>query len=100
MANGYIMIDCKEMDLLAAESQTIDGLYNNCVEAMASGKPIIATNCLYGEGVEASPIAVMGIFEDTDIIFTSSILQVVVSSDDSVVIRSLVAASTSTRSKK
>lgn len=100
MANGYIMIDCKELDLLASESQTIDGLYNNCVEAMASGKPIIAINCLYGEGVKSSPIAVMGIYEDTDIIFTSSILQVVVSSDDSVVIRSMVAASKSTKSSK
>lgn len=95
--SGYIMIDCKSMNLLAAEAQTISGLYANCVEAMVSGKPIIAVNCEYGEGVSASPIAVMGIYEDTDIIFTSSILQIVVSSNDSVVIRSLVTPANSTK---
>lgn len=99
MANGYITIDCRGMNLLAESSQTISGLYSDCVEAMASGKPIIATNCVYGTGVNSSPIPVMGIYEDTDIIFTSSILQIVVSSDDSVVIRSLV-TSNSKRSSK
>lgn len=97
---GYIMIDCKNMNLLAQSSQTISGLYANCVEAMATGKPIIATNCLYGSGVASSPISVMGIYEDTDIIFTSSILQIVVSADDSVVIRSLVQANRSAKSTK
>lgn len=99
MANGYITVDCKGMNLLADSSQTISGLYSDCVEAMVSGKPIIACNCVYGTGVNSSPISVMGIYEDTDIIFTSSILQIVVSSDDSVVIRSLV-TSRSTRSSK
>lgn len=102
MANGYITVDCKGMNLLAESSQTISGLYADCVEAMASGKPIIAGNCVYGTGVNASPIAVMGIYEDTNIIFTFSILQIVVSNDDSVVIRSLVTPTTtkSSRSSK
>lgn len=98
MANGYITIDCDKLNLLAVESQTIDGIYNRCVEAMATGKPIIAVNCEYGENVPMSPIAVMGIIEDTNIIFTSSILQIVVSNNDGVVIRSLV--SNNTRSSK
>lgn len=100
MANGYIMIDCKELNLLASESQTIDGLYNNCVEAMASGKPIIATNCVYGEDVPMTPISVMAIIEAGVIIFTASILQIRVSSDDSVVITSLLTPAQSTRAKK
>lgn len=87
---GYIQIDCKGMNLLAQESQTITGLYAASAAAMETNKPVIAVNCTYGEGVDMSPVPVMGIYEDDDIIFTASILQIIVTPADAVTIRSLV----------
>lgn len=87
---GYINIDCKGLNLLAQEAQTIDGLYAVCVEALATNKPINAVNCVYGEGVPMTPVPVMAINEDGTIIFTASILQVRVAADDSVTIVSLL----------
>lgn len=90
MNGGYALVDCKGMNLLAQSSQTVNGLYDRMVEVVKTGKPIIACNCNYGEGVPSSPIAVMVIDEDGTYIATSSILQILVSSDDSVIIRSLL----------
>lgn len=89
--SGYILVDCGGMNLLAQSSQTITGLYKNCEAAFDSGKQIIAVNCEYGEGVHMSPIPVMAIEEDGTIIFTASILQIRVASNDSVTIVSLLA---------
>lgn len=100
MANGYVMVDCDKMNLLAADSQTIDGLHARSLEAFNSGKPIIAVNCEYGEGVPMSPIAVMAIIEDGTIVFTASILQIRVSSDDSVTIVPLITPTEAKTTKK
>ena len=89
-ANGYTLVDCKGMNLLSQSSQTIDGLYAASAKAVELGKPIIAINCEYGEGVPMTPIAVMAIVEDDTIVFTASILQIRVSSDDSVEIVPLI----------
>ena len=93
MANGgYILVDCTGVDLLSQSSVTVTGLYAKSKKAMDSGKPIIAINCEYGEGVPMSPIPVMGIIEAGTYIFTSSILQIRVASNDSVTIVPLINA--------
>lgn len=86
MANGYIIVDCKSLNLLADATQTINGLYESSIEAIMSGKPIIAVNCEYGEGVPMSPISVMTIIEAGVVIHTTSTLQIKVSDDDTVTI--------------
>lgn len=96
--NGYISIDCKKLNLLAQDSQTISGLYADCIAAMETNKLIIAVNCEYGEGVPMSPISVMGIIEAGVCIFTASILQIRVASDDTVTIVPLI--NTTSKSKK
>lgn len=88
--NGYCVVDCKGLNLLSQDSQTISGLYARCAAADFTNNLVIATNCQYGEGVELSPIPVFGIKEDNVYIFTASILQIRVSSDDSVSIVSLL----------
>ena len=90
MNGGYIMVDCKRMNLLAQSSQTISGLYDRSKKAIKTGKPIYANNCEYGENVALTPISVFAIIEDNTIIFTSSILQIRVAPDDSVTITSLI----------
>lgn len=87
---GYIMVDCKGMNLLAQSSQTIDGLYKKVEEAYKSGKSIMACNCVYGTGVPLTPISVFAIEEDGTYIFTASILQVRVADDDTVTIANLI----------
>lgn len=96
MANGYIMVDCKSLNLLADASQTINGLYESSIEAIMSGKPIIAVNCEYGEGVPMTPISVMAIIEAGVAILTASILQIRVANDDSVTIVPLIDTTKST----
>ena len=90
MNGGYVMVDCKGLNLLAQSSQTVNGLYEVCKDAYNSGKPIIAYNCVYGTGVPLTPIQVFAIEEAGKFIFTSSILQIIVDDDDSVVIASLL----------
>lgn len=96
-ANGYIMVDCQSINLLAVESQTIPGLYARSIEAIDTGKPIIAVNCEYGEGVPMTPISVMAIIEAGIVIFTASILQIRVASDDTVTIVPLINSTKSTK---
>ena len=93
MNGGYIMIDCKKLNLLSQSTQTISGLYNAVKEAMETGKPIFANNLLYGENYPISPVHVFGKFdgsEDEYIVLTASILQVWVKNDDTVTIASLI----------
>lgn len=75
---GYIMVDCGGVNLLGGHStaQTIANLYKNAKAAIESGKPIIANNCEYGEGVKMTPIPVFAIIESDVLILTASILQI------------------------
>lgn len=92
MNSDYIMVDCKGMNLLAESSQTISGLHAKCAEAMESGKPILACNCVYGIGVKLSPIPVFMIKEYDYYVATASILQLKVEADDGVTITNLTTA--------
>lgn len=93
------MIDCKGMNLLAQSAQTISGLYAKCVKALATGKPVIANNCVYGTGVKATPISVFGFVDDSTIVLTASTLQIRIASTDSVTIVSLLPTN-ETKAKK
>lgn len=97
MNGGYTMVDCGKANLLAQSPQTISGLYQKSLDALATGKPVIANNCEYGVGVPMSPIPVFAIIEAGIIIFTASILQIRVASDDSVTIVSLLQGEAKTR---
>lgn len=72
------MIDCKGLNLLGGSTpQTIAGLFDESVKALASGKAVFAHNCIYGTGHPMTPVAVMGQREsEHEIVFTSSIFQI------------------------
>lgn len=97
--NGYISIDCKKLNLLAQESQTIDGLYNEIQEAIATGKPIYATNLVWGDVSAISPVQVFSVQWDGYVILTSSTLQVIVTTEDSVTINNLAPAQAETKKR-
>lgn len=90
MVGGYAMVDCGGANLLADAPQTITGLYEQSKKAVESGKPILAYNCNYGVGVPMTPIPVFAILEAGVYIFTASILQFRVASNDSVTIVNLI----------
>lgn len=91
MTGGYIMIDCRGLNLLAESSQTIPGLYSAVQMAMSTGKPIYAYNVKWGM-LNITPIHVFSIqLTETTVTCTASTLQVVVTSADAVTVNNLVA---------
>lgn len=104
MNGGYIMIDCKKLNLLSQSTQTISGLYANCKTAQESGKPIFANNLEYGENIPLSPVHVFAKNDGSEneyIVLTASVLQVWVKNDDTVTIVNLAPANnTKTNVKK
>ena len=90
--NGYISIDCKGLNLLAEEAQTISGLYNDIQAAIETGKPMYATNLVWGDVSAISPVQVFSVQWDGYVILTSSTLQVIVTTADSVTINNLAPA--------
>lgn len=89
---GYIMIDCKGLDLTGGTTpQTKTGLYSKVKTAMGIGKPIFAYNCVWGDDGDVSPIQVFAIdMGEYGIYITASTLQIRVSSADSVIIINLI----------
>lgn len=47
--NGYILVDCTGVNLLAGEKQTVTGIFAKSTEAYNTDKPIIAFNMQYGQ---------------------------------------------------
>lgn len=90
MTNGYVLVDCKGLNLLVNTKQTIAGIFESCKAAIATGKPVYAVNCVYGAGVAMTPIQVFAIEESGNYIFTASILQITVEDDNGVTVTSLI----------
>ena len=66
MNGGYFLLDCKGLDLTEDTAQTISGSWQDCVDALKAGKPIIAHNCVYGSGVPVSPVTCFGWYIATE----------------------------------
>lgn len=88
--NGYIMVDCGELELNSAEKQTIDGIHDRAIAALETGKPVYAVNCLMS-GNPCSPVCVAAWEEDGTIIATGHVFRVSIGSDDGVTVTNLVA---------
>lgn len=95
MKGGYVLVDCKGLDLLSESTQTIAGLYDRVKSAMATGKMIIAENLIWNDGVArpVSPVSCFGIdMGDYGIYITASTLQIRVSKLDVVTIVNMAPA--------
>jgi len=83
MNGGYFMVNCKGLDLTVTDPQTIPGIWNDAVIAMGTGKPIIAHNCVYGSGVNVSPVTCFGWYiSATEIVIVGATLHIHVKSDN------------------
>lgn len=87
MKGGYVLVDCKGLDLKVSSGQTITGLYNRVVSAIRKGKAIYAENLKWGND-NVSPVAVFANFDGTEdyVVCTSATLQIVVTKADAVTI--------------
>ncbi len=93
MKGGYMMVDCKGLDLTGGSTpQTITGIWGDAEKALASGKPIIAHNCVYGVGVPVSPVVCFGWrISTTEIVIVSATIHVHIKSDNTVTTIDVVA---------
>ena len=86
---GYYMVDCGGLDLTDSSEQTITGLFNRMKKAIASGKPLIAYNCVWGSNSDA-PLTPIHFFaqrwSDTMVVGTASILNITCTSADKVTV--------------
>lgn len=105
MKGGYVLIDCKGLDLKVSSGQTITGLYNSAVSALKREKAIFAVNLMWGTD-KVSPAPVFVNFDGTEdyIVCTSSTLQIIVTKADAVTINNMAPTSnrtaTATKSSK
>lgn len=92
MNGGYIMVDCKGLDLTKGETpQTITGLFSDVTTAVRTGKAIVAHNCKWGT-LSVTPISCFAIKIGGSWYCTSSTLQIVVAEDDTVTINNMAPA--------
>lgn len=92
MNGGYIMIDCKGLDLTKGSTpQTINGIFDRVKEAEKTGKPIFACNCNWSTNGIMSPINIFTMDSSASLVIcTASTLQINVNSDDSITITNMV----------
>lgn len=89
MNSGYVLIDCTGLDLKGETTQTIEGIYQKCAAALASGKPAYAGNVAWGDE-KITPISVMLTVDGSDITASACTLRLNISSDDSVTITNYI----------
>lgn len=93
MNGGYIVVDCGGLDLTGGSTpQTISGIWDEAVSALASGKPIVAYNCVYGTGVPVSPVTCFGWYIDTDeIVIVGATLHIHIKDDNTLTVLDVAA---------
>lgn len=83
MVGGYIMVDCTGLDLTETDAQSITGIWDKAVSAIAADKPIIAHGCVYGTGVPVSPVTCFGWYIAADeIVIVGATLHIHIKDDD------------------
>lgn len=91
MNGGYFLLDCMGLDLTKTTAQEITGSWENVKAAIASDKPIIVHNCVYGSGVKVSPVTCFGWYIDTDeIVIVGATLHIHVKDDDTATVLDVV----------
>lgn len=91
MNGGYYMVNCKGLDLTDTDPQSIAGIWNDAVTAIATGKPIVAHGCIYGTGVPVSPVTCFGWYiSATEIVIVGATLHIHIKSDNTATVLDVV----------
>lgn len=91
MNGGYYMVNIKGLDLTDTDPQSISGIWNDAVKAIATGKPIVAHGCVYGTGVPVSPVTCFGWYiSATEIVIVGATLHIHIKSDNTATVLDVV----------
>lgn len=75
--SGYVLIDAGGLDLSSSDPQTIAGAWTMVQDAVATGKPIVAYNMVYGEGNPLTPVQCFGWpISSTEFVLVSATLHI------------------------
>lgn len=89
--NGQIMVNCGGIDLSVGTAQKVDGIYENLLSAYYSDKPVMLTNCFYGD-YSITPIPVLlHLNSDGHIVINVAIYQITVTDADAATVVDLTA---------
>jgi hypothetical protein len=86
MKGGYYILDASGVNLLAAAKATVAGIHAKAITALATGKPIIMYNCVYGANVPASPVPCFGHMSSTSVVLHAAMLEITIDNADGVTI--------------
>lgn len=91
LKGGCQLVDCKGIDLTETDPQSISGIWNKAVTAMASGKPIIAHNCKYGTA-PVSPVTCFGWYINAkEIVIVGATLHIHIKDDNTATVLDVAA---------
>ena len=91
MKGGYMLIDCEGLDLTSAVKVTKTGFWNKAKNALASNKPLVAYNCIYGSGKPVSPVTAFGWYlSSTSIVIVGATLHIIIDNEDGVIVQDVV----------
>lgn len=93
MKGGYQLVNCEGLDLTSQVKVTKAGFWNKAVNALAVGKPIIATNCIYGTGKPVSPVTCFGWYlSATSIVIVGATLHIIIDNQDGVIVQDVTSS--------
>lgn len=81
--SGYIMVDATGLDVSDTEAQTVDGLYDRLVAALATGKEVLLTGVV-NDDAEYSPTSITCAMGDAGVTIVMPGFTAVVADDDEV----------------
>lgn len=82
MNGGYIMVNCKGLELTETDPQSVDGIWEAAKEAIKANKPIVAYNSFYANS-PVSPVTCFGwALSATEIVIVGATLHIHVKSDN------------------
>lgn len=79
---GYILVDATGIELTETDPQSVTGIWDKAVAAVASQKPIVVSGCTYATA-PVTPVTGFAWYLDTDeIVFVGATLLVYIKDDD------------------
>lgn len=98
MNGGYFLLNATGLDLSSGSAQSIAGCWQLAKDAIASKKPIIAHNCVYGTGVTVSPVTCFGWYiSTTEIVLVGATLHIHVKNDNTCTVLDVAASNRSAK---
>lgn len=88
--NGYITVDCDELELTYEGAQSRTGIWKRAVDAIKAQKPIVAYNCFYADK-PVSPVPCFGWYIGVDeIVIVGATLHIHVKDNDTATVLDVV----------